>query len=202
MSVGGCYTDFHIDMGGTSVWYHILHGKKVGCVGCCSVCFQCVVEGRLYAVSTLNFLFDSTVWRINAKNILLKNWTIARKIDWIMFELQRVESEDLQRTGWKWGSLEINEWINMWLLWTYNIYTSRKSFQLFRISAVEPLPFILVANTVFMEEDSMLLALVEVASFVFLQILSNERGGLLHRFPHRHGRHVCMVSPPQRQKGW
>ena len=41
MSVGGCYTDFHIDMGGTSVWYHILHGKKVGCLGCCSVCFQC-----------------------------------------------------------------------------------------------------------------------------------------------------------------
>merc|ERR1719192_3270847 len=29
MSVGGCYTDFHIDFGGTSVWYHILKGKKV-----------------------------------------------------------------------------------------------------------------------------------------------------------------------------
>ncbi|XP_038053826.1 lysine-specific demethylase 2B-like isoform X2 [Patiria miniata] len=29
MSVAGCYTDFHIDFGGTSVWYHILHGKKV-----------------------------------------------------------------------------------------------------------------------------------------------------------------------------
>ena len=29
MSVAECYTDFHIDMGGTSVWYHILHGKKV-----------------------------------------------------------------------------------------------------------------------------------------------------------------------------
>ena len=28
MSVGGCYTDFHIDMGGTSVWYHILRGAK------------------------------------------------------------------------------------------------------------------------------------------------------------------------------
>jgi len=24
MSVGGCYTDFHIDFGGSSVWYHIL----------------------------------------------------------------------------------------------------------------------------------------------------------------------------------
>jgi len=30
MSVQGCYTDFHIDFGGTSVWYHILHGEKVG----------------------------------------------------------------------------------------------------------------------------------------------------------------------------
>ncbi|XP_022085617.1 lysine-specific demethylase 2A-like isoform X2 [Acanthaster planci] len=29
MSVAGCYTDFHIDFGGTSVWYHILHGQKV-----------------------------------------------------------------------------------------------------------------------------------------------------------------------------
>lgn len=29
MSVAGCYTDFHIDFGGTSVWYHIVKGKKV-----------------------------------------------------------------------------------------------------------------------------------------------------------------------------
>ncbi|KAI5722053.1 hypothetical protein M8J76_002946 [Diaphorina citri] len=29
MSVKGCYTDFHIDFGGTSVWYHILKGSKV-----------------------------------------------------------------------------------------------------------------------------------------------------------------------------
>lgn len=29
MSVSGCYTDFHIDFGGTSVWYHILKGEKV-----------------------------------------------------------------------------------------------------------------------------------------------------------------------------
>ncbi|XP_065579671.1 lysine-specific demethylase 2A-like [Artemia franciscana] len=29
MSVKGCYTDFHIDFGGTSVWYHIIRGGKV-----------------------------------------------------------------------------------------------------------------------------------------------------------------------------
>ncbi len=29
MSVAGCYTDFHIDFGGTSVWYHIIKGEKV-----------------------------------------------------------------------------------------------------------------------------------------------------------------------------
>lgn len=29
MSQGGSYTDFHVDFGGTSVWYHILRGKKV-----------------------------------------------------------------------------------------------------------------------------------------------------------------------------
>uniref|UniRef100_A0A8C8TWF9 [histone H3]-dimethyl-L-lysine(36) demethylase n=1 Tax=Peromyscus maniculatus bairdii TaxID=230844 RepID=A0A8C8TWF9_PERMB len=29
MSVRGCYTDFHVDFGGTSVWYHIHQGGKV-----------------------------------------------------------------------------------------------------------------------------------------------------------------------------
>ncbi|CAB1447789.1 unnamed protein product [Pleuronectes platessa] len=29
MSVKGCYTDFHIDFGGTSVWYHLFKGQKV-----------------------------------------------------------------------------------------------------------------------------------------------------------------------------
>lgn len=29
MSVKGCFTDFHIDFGGTSVWYHIIRGKKI-----------------------------------------------------------------------------------------------------------------------------------------------------------------------------
>jgi len=28
-STAGCYTDFHIDFGGTSVWYHVVTGKKV-----------------------------------------------------------------------------------------------------------------------------------------------------------------------------
>ena len=34
MSVGGCYTDFHIDFGGTSVWYHIMRGRKVSYFSC------------------------------------------------------------------------------------------------------------------------------------------------------------------------
>eukprot|EP01117_Protostelium_nocturnum_P019257 TRINITY_DN8301_c0_g1_i4.p1 TRINITY_DN8301_c0_g1~~TRINITY_DN8301_c0_g1_i4.p1 ORF type:complete len:676 (+),score=187.06 TRINITY_DN8301_c0_g1_i4:3029-5056(+) len=29
MSVGGSYTDFHIDFGGSSVWYHVLKGQKL-----------------------------------------------------------------------------------------------------------------------------------------------------------------------------
>ncbi|KAH7431105.1 hypothetical protein KP509_08G029700 [Ceratopteris richardii] len=29
MSVANCYTDFHIDFGGSSVWYHVLSGHKV-----------------------------------------------------------------------------------------------------------------------------------------------------------------------------
>ncbi|KHN73632.1 JmjC domain-containing histone demethylation protein 1 [Toxocara canis] len=29
MSVKECFTDFHVDFGGTSVWYHVLKGKKI-----------------------------------------------------------------------------------------------------------------------------------------------------------------------------
>lgn len=29
LSMGGSWTDFHIDFGGSSVWYHILKGEKV-----------------------------------------------------------------------------------------------------------------------------------------------------------------------------
>jgi len=28
MSVAGCWTDFHVDFGGTSVWYHLVKGEK------------------------------------------------------------------------------------------------------------------------------------------------------------------------------
>ena len=29
MSVAGCFTDFHLDFGGTSVWYHLIRGEKL-----------------------------------------------------------------------------------------------------------------------------------------------------------------------------
>ncbi|XP_041983980.1 histone lysine demethylase PHF8-like isoform X2 [Aricia agestis] len=29
LSAGGSYTDFHLDFGGTAVWYHVLHGRKI-----------------------------------------------------------------------------------------------------------------------------------------------------------------------------
>lgn len=28
MSPAGCYTDFHVDFGGSSVWYHVVTGRK------------------------------------------------------------------------------------------------------------------------------------------------------------------------------
>jgi F-box/leucine-rich repeat protein 10/11 len=31
-SAAGCYTDFHVDFGGTSVWYHVLNGEKDFCL--------------------------------------------------------------------------------------------------------------------------------------------------------------------------
>ena len=29
MGIADCFTDFHIDFGGSSVWYHVLKGEKV-----------------------------------------------------------------------------------------------------------------------------------------------------------------------------
>jgi F-box/leucine-rich repeat protein 10/11 len=29
MSAMNSFTDFHVDLGGTSVWYHVVHGAKV-----------------------------------------------------------------------------------------------------------------------------------------------------------------------------
>jgi hypothetical protein len=31
-SAAGCYTDFHIDFGGTAVWYHVMSGEKTFCL--------------------------------------------------------------------------------------------------------------------------------------------------------------------------
>ena len=31
-SAAGCYTDFHVDFGGTAVWYHVMTGEKVFCL--------------------------------------------------------------------------------------------------------------------------------------------------------------------------
>lgn len=31
-SAAGCYTDFHLDFGGTAVWYHVLSGEKTFCL--------------------------------------------------------------------------------------------------------------------------------------------------------------------------
>ena len=29
MSPAGCFTDFHVDFGGSAVWYHVVSGSKV-----------------------------------------------------------------------------------------------------------------------------------------------------------------------------
>ena len=29
MGIADCFTDFHIDFGGSSVWYHVIKGEKV-----------------------------------------------------------------------------------------------------------------------------------------------------------------------------
>ncbi|XP_005090385.1 lysine-specific demethylase 2A [Aplysia californica] len=60
MSVAGCYTDFHIDFGGTSVWYHILHGEKIFWLAPPSPKnIDCYIEWTLSAKQGDSFLGDS-----------------------------------------------------------------------------------------------------------------------------------------------
>lgn len=51
MSVKGCYTDFHVDFGGTSVWYHILRGKKKSTISTDRI------SVTIYIKSIFDFLF-------------------------------------------------------------------------------------------------------------------------------------------------
>ena len=41
MGVKGCYTDFHIDFGGTSVWYHVLWVRVFFVFGCFTETWVC-----------------------------------------------------------------------------------------------------------------------------------------------------------------
>lgn len=63
MSVKGCFTDFHIDFGGTSVWYHVFRGGKVGKP--CLFLFLCTSYGGegLFSFIYLLFLFFFGGWK-------------------------------------------------------------------------------------------------------------------------------------------
>lgn len=52
MSQAGSYTDFHVDFGGTSVWYHILKGEKVRSTLLIGSHDECDVGQRLQTLLT------------------------------------------------------------------------------------------------------------------------------------------------------
>jgi len=87
MSVGGCYTDFHVDFGGTSVWYHILKGAKVRLqlysIHVFSQLRQINIKLSLFKKITLGFLADPTYGQ---KSGILSNmgtlWEARRHIFW------------------------------------------------------------------------------------------------------------------------
>lgn len=77
MSVEGCYTDFHIDFGGTSVWYHILRGSKVGTEGTKELfSFKLIKKLRLGKLST-NWRVSGSIPRTcpMPKHPLGRHWT-------------------------------------------------------------------------------------------------------------------------------
>lgn len=60
MSVKGCFTDFHIDFGGTSVWYHVFRGGKVGEPCCLMLVFTSLCLLWRGGVAFLYFSFFSS----------------------------------------------------------------------------------------------------------------------------------------------
>ena len=82
MSVRGSYTDFHVDFGGTSVWYHIVAGAKV---------VKVVVFCRNAQHSTLNTAFTPVLqvfWLIPPTEENLSKfvkWTLAGKQSDVFF---------------------------------------------------------------------------------------------------------------------
>lgn len=79
MSVKGCYTDFHIDFGGTSVWYHILRG--------CKVKFLLVFYQNTY-LNLKKYIFFQVFWLIppTEQNIkLYEQWILSGKQGDIFF---------------------------------------------------------------------------------------------------------------------
>ncbi|UYV68247.1 KDM2A [Cordylochernes scorpioides] len=75
MSVKGCYTDFHIDFGGSSVWYHIFKGQKVTHSVTCCICPPHILGCQIF------WLIPPT-----EKNLLLyEKWVLSGKQSDIFF---------------------------------------------------------------------------------------------------------------------
>lgn len=66
MSVKGCFTDFHIDFGGTSVWYHVFRGGKVS-LG--NFCMPLCTERLAFP-----FLYFSSPWSRTALSPGTTSW--------------------------------------------------------------------------------------------------------------------------------
>ena len=63
MGVKDCYTDFHIDFGGTSVWYHVLRVRIFLLSLCRAFSFLLNAPSNISA-SNMNFVYVEKTWNI------------------------------------------------------------------------------------------------------------------------------------------
>ncbi|VVC89482.1 unnamed protein product, partial [Leptidea sinapis] len=86
MSAGGSYTDFHVDFGGTTVWYHVLHGRKVEWYGTAELCAGetlFIPSGWIHAVYTPtdSIVFGGNLLHSYAIEMQLQIYEIESKVE-------------------------------------------------------------------------------------------------------------------------
>ncbi len=81
MSVAGCYTDFHIDFGGTSVWYHIIKGSKV-CDKFENIYSKNRLQSSFYFRSSGSYLQPNVIFSCMSNGLYLANKATSFLVIW------------------------------------------------------------------------------------------------------------------------
>lgn len=113
MGVQDSYTDFHIDFGGTSVWYHVLWVWRVLDLGLCETKFiQCAAFCHAIVICT-KFCAGGGDWKVNYWLLVLHFYAFIcacclwlLNCSWLTDHFSRPIGDRREVLGWK---NELNE---------------------------------------------------------------------------------------------